>query len=236
MEVHCDEGIANRIGHEPCVVGREAGGEASAGVRIGQPMSRERINWDADVCHGRKAKHGCASTRAHIRSCVVEDPGIYVRSSTGNRETSTFAAHELRGPHREGDEPKPMMHGDEGSDSAMSHCEASERGPGDRRRSSRSQGRMPTRTRNRTARPGHPAGKARPTAWTACGKPYASPPTSEVAAGCLNWARPVLCGGRSVMSVPTAITLFPLFCSNMRCCPMTRTARIVAPGLPHHMT
>ena len=29
--------------------------------------------------------------------------------------------------------------------------------------------------------------------------------TSKVGAGCLNWARPVLCGGRSVMSVPTAM-------------------------------
>jgi hypothetical protein len=62
----------------------------------------------------------------------------------------------------------------------------------------------PRRMRNRTARPGHRAGKARPTVWTACGKPYASPPTSKVGAGCLNWARPVLCGGRSAMSVPTA--------------------------------
>src|SRR5208337_4436010 len=122
--VHCDEGIANHIGPEPCAVGREAGGEASAGAPIGQPLSRERINRDADACHERKAKRGRASTRAHVRSCVVEDPGMYVSSSTGNRETSTLAAREVSGPHREGDEPKPMMHGDEGSDSAMSHCEA----------------------------------------------------------------------------------------------------------------
>ena len=127
--VHYDEGSANRIGPEPCVVGREAGGEASAGVRIGQPLSRERINWDADVCHERKAKRRCASTRAHIRSCVVEDPGMYVRSSTGNRETSTPGLNPgVSGPHREGDEPKPMMHGGEESDPAISHCEANERG------------------------------------------------------------------------------------------------------------
>ena len=31
MQVHYDEGVANRIGPERCVVGREAGGEASAG-------------------------------------------------------------------------------------------------------------------------------------------------------------------------------------------------------------
>ncbi len=41
MQVHCDEGIANHIGPEPCAVGREAGGEASAGVRIGQPLVRQ---------------------------------------------------------------------------------------------------------------------------------------------------------------------------------------------------
>ena len=43
MRVHCDEGVANRIGPEPCVSGREAGGEASAGDRIGQPSSRETV-------------------------------------------------------------------------------------------------------------------------------------------------------------------------------------------------
>jgi len=30
-----------------------------------------------------------------------------------------LAAREVSGPHREGDEPKPMMHGDEGSDPAI---------------------------------------------------------------------------------------------------------------------
>ncbi len=44
---------------------------------------------------------------------------MYVSSSTGNRETSTLAAREFGGPHWEGDEPKPMMHGDEESDSAI---------------------------------------------------------------------------------------------------------------------
>ena len=43
MEVHCDEGVANRIGPEPCVGIREGVGEASAGKRIGQPLSRENL-------------------------------------------------------------------------------------------------------------------------------------------------------------------------------------------------
>ncbi len=41
MQVHYDEGIANHIGPEPCAVAREGIGEASAGDRIGQPLSRE---------------------------------------------------------------------------------------------------------------------------------------------------------------------------------------------------
>ena len=43
MEVHCDEGIAIRIGPEPCVGLREDVGEASAGEHIGQPLSCENL-------------------------------------------------------------------------------------------------------------------------------------------------------------------------------------------------
>ena len=82
--VHCDEGIANRIGPEPCVVGREAGGEASAGVRIGQPLSRERINWDADAVVMSGRQNGGARQRERVfRSCVVEDPHMGVFGSSG---------------------------------------------------------------------------------------------------------------------------------------------------------
>jgi hypothetical protein len=48
VKVRCDEGVANRIGPEPCAgvnVGVREGshgcvGEASVGERIGQPLSR----------------------------------------------------------------------------------------------------------------------------------------------------------------------------------------------------
>ena len=43
MEVHCDEGIANHIGPEPCVGLREDVGEASAGEHTGQPSSCENL-------------------------------------------------------------------------------------------------------------------------------------------------------------------------------------------------
>ena len=43
MQVHCDEGIANHIGPEPCAGARDDVGEASVGERIGQPLSLENI-------------------------------------------------------------------------------------------------------------------------------------------------------------------------------------------------
>ncbi len=41
MQVRHGEGVAIRIGPEPCVGTREGDGEASAGEHIGQPLSRE---------------------------------------------------------------------------------------------------------------------------------------------------------------------------------------------------
>ena len=50
MRVHCDEGIAIHIGPEPCVGPREGIGEASAGDRAGQPLSRKSsVIPDADA-------------------------------------------------------------------------------------------------------------------------------------------------------------------------------------------
>ena len=43
VKIHCDEGVAIRIGAEPCAVSREGSGEASGGVRAGQPLSRVNI-------------------------------------------------------------------------------------------------------------------------------------------------------------------------------------------------
>ena len=40
MQVRYDEGVAIRVGPEPCTVVREDGGEASVGERAGQPLSR----------------------------------------------------------------------------------------------------------------------------------------------------------------------------------------------------
>jgi hypothetical protein len=39
VKVHYGEGVTIHIGPKPCIAGREARGEASAGDRIGQPLS-----------------------------------------------------------------------------------------------------------------------------------------------------------------------------------------------------
>ncbi len=89
MQVRYDEGIANHIGPEPCVVIREGAGEASAGESIGQPLSREsHLSRTLTLLIGRKATRWGASSRASHWSGVVEDPGMCRSSLYGNREIS----------------------------------------------------------------------------------------------------------------------------------------------------
>ena len=67
MQVHYDEGVANHIGPEPCAGAREGTGEASAGVRIGQPLSREtfgsRVPTQLSMRKATRAGGVIASTR-----------------------------------------------------------------------------------------------------------------------------------------------------------------------------
>ena len=72
-----------------------------------------------------------------------------------------------------------------------------------------SEGRGPRGTRASKARAGHRTGIACHRRWTVCVKARRSSAWRQiplVRAGCLNWARPDLCGGRSAMTVPTANT------------------------------
>jgi hypothetical protein len=87
VRVHYDEGVANRIGPEPCVDPREGIGEASAGERTGQPSSRESgIFPGADVVPLAEGNtDGCviASARPtrrgrrpwHVRTLLAREPG-----------------------------------------------------------------------------------------------------------------------------------------------------------------
>ena len=89
MRVHCEEGVANHLGPEPCVIIREGDDEASAGERTGQPLSRERSEIpgaDAfQIAEGNTDGRASASAR---RPGVVGDPGMCGRSLHGNREVS----------------------------------------------------------------------------------------------------------------------------------------------------
>ena len=107
MQVPCDEGIANHIGPKPCAGICEGVGEASAGARAGQPLSRDRkLDPGADavcVAEGKTTECANASTRAtrrgrrtwHARTLLAREPG-------------DLGSDQLRyraGPHREGEEP-----------------------------------------------------------------------------------------------------------------------------------
>ena len=107
MQVHCDEGIANHIGPEPCAVIREGVGEASVGERAGQPLSHDRkLSPSADavcVAEGHITERVNASARAtrrgrrtwHARTLLAREPG-----DLGFDQPPSWA-----GPHREGEEP-----------------------------------------------------------------------------------------------------------------------------------
>ena len=97
MQVHHDEGVANRIDPELCANTREGIGEALTGERVGQPLSREStLILGADVVPVTKATRKGAITRAPRRPGVVVDTGMCARSLLGNREISWSASASMR--------------------------------------------------------------------------------------------------------------------------------------------
>src|SRR5215471_13662503 len=107
VQVPCDEGIANHIGPKPCAGTREGDGEASVGVRAGQPLSRDRKLFPSVdavcVAEGNTSEGASASARTtrrgrrpwHACTLLVREPGD-LESDRSRYET---------GPHREGEEP-----------------------------------------------------------------------------------------------------------------------------------
>jgi hypothetical protein len=87
VRVRYDEGVATRIGPEPCVGGREVDGEASAGEGAGQPSSRERKTVPgADavpIAEGNMNERANASARAArrgqrpwpVQTLLAREPG-----------------------------------------------------------------------------------------------------------------------------------------------------------------
>ena len=108
MQVHYDEGVATHIGPEPCVGIREDVGEASAGERIGQPLSlenyvllgRRRVTHRGRL-HVRRASASVWMAQRgqrhwHVRKLLVREPG------------DLRVGHDplgVHGPRREGEEP-----------------------------------------------------------------------------------------------------------------------------------
>ena len=87
MQVHHDEGVANRIDPESCADAREGIGEALTGERIGQPLSREStLILGADVVpvtegntDGRDNASAQTARRGlrhwHVRTLFAWEPG-----------------------------------------------------------------------------------------------------------------------------------------------------------------
>ena len=87
MQVHHDEGVANRIDPESCAGAREGIGEALTGECTGQPLSRESTLFSgADVVpltEGNTAGRNNASAQTsrrglrhwHVRTLFVREPG-----------------------------------------------------------------------------------------------------------------------------------------------------------------
>ena len=118
MQVHYDEGVANHIGPEPCAGIREGVGEASAGERAGQPLSRERpiipgadaVPYAEGNTDGRASASAWATRRGrrpwHVRKLLAREPGDLAsgrsarnaccRSASGRRGAEADDARTVR--------------------------------------------------------------------------------------------------------------------------------------------
>ena len=92
MRVLYGEDLASHAGPAPCVVFREGHGEASAGERVGWPLSRVRPKSRVPTTlPDRKATRPVALSRAVGRPGAVRDPSMHGRFLFGNREISSLA-------------------------------------------------------------------------------------------------------------------------------------------------
>lgn len=108
MQVHCDKGLASHIGTEPCAGIREGVGEASAGERAGQPLSRE--SYSAPGADAVLNAEGDTVGRA--RASVSADPAwsktlaCMDAPCTGTGRSAVHpAGSSVAGSCREGEEP-----------------------------------------------------------------------------------------------------------------------------------
>src|SRR5260370_12999729 len=123
VQVHHDEGIANRIHPESCADARESIGEALTRERIGQPLSRESTlipgadvvlltegNTDGrDNASAQTARRGLRHW--HVRTLFAREPGDRM---VGQRQHACCPR-----PRREGEDPYPTTYHHHTSDPAI---------------------------------------------------------------------------------------------------------------------
>jgi hypothetical protein len=106
VRVHCDEGVAIRIGPEPCVSVRKDRDEASVGERVGQPLSRESYyNPSADAVDSAEGNMGECANASMRPARRGRRPWHAQKLSEREPGGPTFGGRVSGGPHREGEEP-----------------------------------------------------------------------------------------------------------------------------------
>ena len=116
MQVRYVEDLASHDDPELCVGVREAVGEALTGEHAGGAIEPRKVFSPGRRRCGekRKATRAGAPWRAPARPCVVRDLLARVEAiCTGTGRSTGWPSGLVRpaGPHREGQGPKPMMHG-----------------------------------------------------------------------------------------------------------------------------
>src|SRR6266446_5484024 len=118
VKVLNSKGIASHAGPESCVAHREVRDEALTGEPAGQPLSREifKLVQGADavsVVEGNTDRRVKASACSTLRGLRTWHVGTLFAREPGDLLLGRFRS---RGPHREGEESKPMKYGQEKSD------------------------------------------------------------------------------------------------------------------------
>jgi RNA-directed DNA polymerase len=120
VKVLCSEGVATHTGPEPCVDVRKGGGEASVGERIGQQLSRERnLIPGADAVDRTEGHTDGHDTRERPDGPAWSETLACADAPCAGTGRSHVWPSPAGGPHREGEEPQPMMYGRGKSDSAV---------------------------------------------------------------------------------------------------------------------
>ena len=107
MRVRRNEGVAIHIDPKPCVGIREGVGEASAGERIGQPLSRESDkSQGADAVSSSEGNTvGTRHRERAIDPAWSETLACTEAPCTGTGRSPARSLAGRGGPHREGEEP-----------------------------------------------------------------------------------------------------------------------------------